>query len=100
MGCCVCQLQRGRGFNFDAQGALEGEKITPASIQKMVDSSGCCMDVQYFTAGRLGEIGRQNRMESVAELEEFIGTLDLTPEEESRIARILENLREEIAVSG
>lgn len=99
MGCCVCQLQRGRGFKFEVWEGQEGEKITPANTQKMVDSIGCCMDIQYFTAGRLGEIGRQNRMESVAELEEFIGTLDLTPEEESRIARILENLREEIAVS-
>jgi len=38
-------------------------------------------------------------MESLTELEEFIGTLDLAPEEERRIARILEKLREETAAS-
>ena len=38
-------------------------------------------------------------MESLTELEEFIGTLDLAPEEERSIARILEKLREETAAS-
>nr|AIZ49754.1 hypothetical protein [Aeromonas salmonicida subsp. salmonicida] len=38
-------------------------------------------------------------MESLTELEEFIWTLDLAPEEEKRIARILEKLREETAAS-
>ncbi len=39
-------------------------------------------------------------MESLlSELEEFIWTLDLAPEEEKIIARILEKLREETAAS-
>ncbi len=57
------------------------------------------MCIQCFTVERLGEQGG-NRMESLlSELEEFIGTLDLAPEEERRIARILEKLREETAAS-
>ena len=40
------------------------------------------------------------RMESLSELEEFIETLDLTPEEENKIARILEKIRDEATVSA
>ncbi len=36
---------------------------------------------------------------SLTELEELIETLDLTPQEEDRIARILEKLRDEAAAS-
>jgi uncharacterized coiled-coil DUF342 family protein len=39
-------------------------------------------------------------MESLSELEEFIETLDLTPEEESNLARILKKLRDEATVSA
>ena len=40
-------------------------------------------------------------MESLlSELEEFVETLDLAPEEESKIARILEKLRDEATASG
>ena len=39
-------------------------------------------------------------MESLlSELEEFVETLDLAPEEESKIARILEKLRDETTAS-
>ncbi|MGK4476355.1 hypothetical protein [Aeromonas molluscorum] len=37
---------------------------------------------------------------SLVELEEFIETLDLTPQEEDRFARILEKLRDEATVSA
>lgn len=58
------------------------------------------MGIQYFTVERLGEQGG-DRMESLlSELEEFIETLDLTPEEESKIARILKKLRDEATVSA
>ncbi len=36
---------------------------------------------------------------SLTELEELIETLDLTPQEEDRIARILQKLRDEAAAS-
>lgn len=36
---------------------------------------------------------------SLTELEELIETLDLTPQEEDRIARILEKLRDETTAS-
>ncbi len=36
---------------------------------------------------------------SLLELEEFIETLDLTPQEEDRFARILEKLRNETTAS-
>ncbi|EOI3362017.1 MULTISPECIES: hypothetical protein [Aeromonas] len=40
-------------------------------------------------------------MESLlSELEEFVETLDLAPEEESKIARILEKLRDEATASA
>ncbi|MFM5833805.1 hypothetical protein [Aeromonas caviae] len=40
-------------------------------------------------------------MESLlSELEEFVETLDLAPEEESNIARILEKLRDEATASA
>lgn len=56
------------------------------------------MGIQCFTVERLGEQGG-DRMESLSELEEFVETLDLAPEEESKIARILEKLRDEATAS-
>ena len=59
-----------------------------------------CMGIQYFTVERLGELGG-NRMESLlSELEEFVETLDLALEEESKIARILKKLRDEATASA
>lgn len=73
---------------------------TPVSPQKVVNSCGYCMCIQCFTVERLGEQGG-DRMESLlSELEEFVETLDLAPEEESKIARILEKLRDEATVSA
>ena len=58
------------------------------------------MDIQCFTVERLGEQGG-DRMESLlSELEEFVETLYLAPEEESKIARILEKLRDEATASA
>ena len=53
------------------------------------------MGIQYFTVERLGEQGG-NRMESLAELENILDTLDLSRVEEEKIARILERLRDEL----
>ena len=57
------------------------------------------MCIQCFTVERLRKNGGPG-MESLSELAEFIETLDLTPEEESKIARILEKLRDEATVSA
>ena len=57
------------------------------------------MGIQCFTVERLRENGGPG-MESLSELAEFIETLDLAPEEESKIARILEKLRDEATVSA
>ena len=58
------------------------------------------MCIQCFTVERLGEQGG-DRMESLlSELEEFVEMLDLAPEEESKIARILEKLRDEATASA
>ena len=57
------------------------------------------MPIQYFTAERLRENGRHWMESSLTELEELIETLDLTPQEEDRIARILQKLRDEAAAS-
>lgn len=76
------------------------QNSTPVSPQKVVNSCGYCIGIQYFTVERLGEQGGE-RMESLlSELEEFVETLDLAPEEESKIARILEKLRDEATVSA
>lgn len=58
-----------------------------------------CMCIQYFTVERLGEQEGKRMESALIELEEFIETLDLAPEEGRSIARILEKLREEAAAS-
>ena len=65
----------------------------------MIDSPCNCMPIQCFTAERLREKGRHWMAASLVELEEFIETLDLTPQEEDRFARILEKLRDETTAS-
>ena len=76
------------------------QNCTPVSPQKVVNLCGHCIGIQCFTVERLGEQGG-DRMESLlSELEEFVETLDLAPEEESKIARILEKLRDEATVSA
>ena len=85
------------GSNLSAR---RREERTPVILQKVVDLRRCCIGIQYFTVVRLRENGGQERMESLSELEEFIETLDLTPEEESKIARILKKLRDEATVSA
>ena len=77
-----------------------GKDSAPLGLQKVVNSPLYCMGIQCFTVERLGEQGG-DRMESLlSELEEFVETLDLAPEEESKIARILEKLRDEATVSA
>ena len=77
-----------------------GKDSAPLGLQKVVNSLRYCMGIQCFTVERLGEQGG-DRMESLlSELEEFVETLDLAPEEESKIARILEKLRDEATVSA
>ena len=82
------------------QGQLIHQISAPLCLQKVVNSLRYCMGIQCFTVERLGEQGG-DRMESLlSELEEFVETLDLAPEEESKIARILEKLRDEATVSA
>ena len=58
------------------------------------------MRIQCFTVERLGE-QRGERMESLqSEPEGVVETLDLAPEEERKIARILEKLRDEATASA
>lgn len=86
-------------LDSNRNGCIGDKERAPEILQKVVDLCGYCMGVQCFTVERLGKNGRDERMESLTELEEFIGTLDLAPEEERSIARILEKLREEAAAS-
>ena len=71
----------------------------PIWRQKVVNSLHYCMGIQCFTVERLGVDKRgPERMDSLAELEDYLETLDLAPEEGEEIARILEKLRDEVAV--
>ncbi|MFB2891095.1 hypothetical protein, partial [Aeromonas veronii] len=56
-----------------------------------------CMGIQRFTVERLRADKRgPDRMESLAELENILDTLDLSRVEEEKNARILERLRDEL----
>lgn len=69
----------------------------PLGLQKVVNSLQYCMGIQCFTVERLRADKRgPDRMESLAELENILDTLDLSRVEEEKIARILERLRDEL----
>lgn len=69
----------------------------PLGLQKVVNSLRYCMGIQCFTVERLRADKRgPDRMESLAELENILDTLDLSRVEEEKIARILERLRDEL----
>lgn len=91
---------RVRGYvDSNWYGHVGGKESVPVSPKKVIDLHGYCMRIQCFTVERLRKNGGPG-MESLSELAEFIETLDLTPEEESKIARILEKLRDEATVSA
>lgn len=73
------------------------EDTAPLSLQKVVSSVGHCISTQRFTVERLGMVERSGNgmAELLAELEEQIEMLDLSPIEENKIVRIMERLRDE-----
>ena len=74
-----------------------GKDSAPLGLQKVVNSLRYCMGIQCFTVERLRADKRgPDRMESLAELENILDTLDLSRVEEEKIARILERLRDEL----
>lgn len=74
-----------------------GKDSAPLGLQKVVNSLRYCMCIQCFTVERLRADKRgPDRMESLAELENILDTLDLSRVEEEKIARILERLRDEL----
>ncbi|TNI07420.1 hypothetical protein CF104_03890 [Aeromonas jandaei] len=91
-----------RAWDFSLGKKWIGEvfkESAPIWKRKMLDSSRHCMGIQCFTVERLrANKRRHDRMDSLAELEDFLETLDLAPEEGEEIARILEKLRDEVAV--
>lgn len=74
-----------------------GKDSAPLGLQKVLNSLRYCMGIQCFTVERLRADKRgPDRMESLAELENILDTLDLSRVEEEKIARILERLRDEL----
>lgn len=73
-----------------------GENRSAISTEKVVDLHNACMGIQCITAERLNVCRTvEPQMEALRELEEFVEKLDLTPQEEQDVARIMERLREE-----
>lgn len=78
-----------------------GKDSAPLGLQKVVNSLRYCMGIQCFTVERLRADKRgPDRMESLAELENILDTLDLSRVEEEKIARILERLRDELKAAS
>lgn len=90
----------GRDFSLGNNRIAEVIKDSaPIWRRKVVNSLRYCISIQCFTVERLGVDKRgPDRMDSLAELEDYLEKLDLAPEEGEEIARILEKLRDEVAV--
>lgn len=90
----------GRDFSLGNNRITEVIKDSaPIWRRKVVKSLRYCISIQCFTVERLGVDKRgPDRMDSLAELEDYLEKLDLAPEEGEEIARILEKLRDEVAV--
>lgn len=95
----ICRV---RVLSTDRQICDEVRKDTsPLIMKKVVGYPPNCMGIQCFTVERLREEERgPGMMDSLAELDGYLKTIDLTPEDSNEIARILDRLRDELKAAS